>query len=81
MYWLAFKKTARCPHSSVLSGSARPLGDTADVAGIGIFSTFSLIRQGELEIVAIGHRTASVWDYIDPVRATQTRPMRGTVTY
>jgi hypothetical protein len=75
------KRTAQCPHSSVLSGSARPLGDTADVTGIEISSTLSLIRQGELEAVAIGHLTASVWDYKDRVRATQTGPMRGTVTH
>jgi hypothetical protein len=35
------------------------------VPGIEISSTLRPIRQGELETVAIGHRTASVWDYID----------------
>jgi hypothetical protein len=32
---------------------------------IEISSTLRSIRQGELETVAIGHRTASAWDYID----------------
>ena len=49
--------------------------------GIEISSTLRPIRQGELETVAIGHRTASVWDYIDRVRAAQTRLMRGAVTH
>jgi len=53
------------PRLLVWSASARPSGDTADVPGIEISSTLRPIRQGELETVAIGHRTASVWDYID----------------
>ena len=65
----------------MLSGSARPSDDRGDVPRIGISSTLGLIRRGELETVVIGHRTANVWDYIDRVRAAQTRLIRGAVTH
>jgi hypothetical protein len=65
----------------MLSRSTRPSGDRADVPRNGVSSTLGLIRQGELETVVIGHRTTSVWDYIDRVRATQTRLIRGAVTH
>ena len=65
----------------MLSGSSRRSGNRADVPRIGISLTLGLTRQGELETVVIGHRTASVWDYIDRVRAAQIRLMRGAVTH
>jgi len=65
----------------MLSRSARPSSDRSDVPRIGISSILGLIRRGELETIVIGYRTASVWDYIDRVRAAQTRLMRAAVTH
>jgi len=65
----------------MLSRSARPSSDRSDVPRIGISSILGLIRRGELETIVIGYRTASVWDYIDRVRAAQIRLMRGAVTH
>ena len=65
------------PTLQYVSGSARPSGSGADVPGIGISSTLGI----ELETVVFAHRPANVWDYIDEVRAVQTRLVPAAVTH